>query len=66
MRSDSVLGAEHPEMSGEEPLTLGSSQNSGGHKQRGNICSIVVQGGKGMVWSAGEISLTRDAAGRLL
>lgn len=34
MRSDFVLGAEHPEMSGEELLTLGSSQHSGGHKQR--------------------------------
>lgn len=41
MRSDSVLGAEHPEVSEEELLTLGSSQHSGEHKQREKISAAL-------------------------
>lgn len=67
-----MLGAEHTEVSEEELLTLGSSQYSGGHKQREEIsaalwCKEVREQCVECRWDLfNQPGGGRDGAGRLL
>ena len=72
MRADTVLGAEHTEVSEEELLTLGGSQYSGGQKQRQEIsaalsCKEVRERCVEHRWDLfNQPGGGRDGAGRLL